>query len=728
MVLKRQGELPHDQRGISATVLVVAIIWLGYGTERAGAQTPSTSSSSRHLAASASEDASSPSDALPSGGDADGTVDDPEGILNLDLEQLVKTDVVVPSMDIEVTSVAKQESTVGRSPAAIFVVTNEMIRRSGATSIPEALRMVPGMDVARIEANTWAVTCRGFKSRFANKLLVLIDGRTVYTPEFSGVYWDIQDLLLEDVERIEVIRGPGSTLWGANAVNGVINIITKTAKQTQGALITAGGGGVQDRAINGVRYGGQIGEGLYWRAYGKQFERGPGYDPAGAHDDWRMGRGGFRLDWQPDPCECNTLTVQGDYYGGREGHKMPFPNRDPPGTEVLIGNEHVSGANVLARWTHVVDDDSDWMLQSYFDRALRRGSVSFEQIDTFDVEWQHRFPLGQRQRIIWGLNFRQIHDSFRDDAFALSFDPLSRTMSLFGGFIQDEITLVEDRLSFTAGCKLEDHYFTGFNYQPSGRLLWTPDRKHSFWASVSRAVRTPSRFEHDGFATDPPFPDYSGGFPPTWIYLRWDGNPDVSNEELMAYEIGYRAEVSKRFAFDLAVFYNAYENLKTKRRGTPLFEWPDRLIIPFNLVNEMPGETYGVEVVGHWTMSDTWRFTAWYSFLQMELNELDVTPEYSEAGDSPHNQARLQSSWDLPRDWQFDLALRYVDNLPSVQQVPSYLSMDVRLAWVPSENFELALVGQNLLDDHHMEFNPYQYSIFPTQPRRSAFAKVTWRY
>ena len=655
---------------------------------------------------------------------ADTNSGDPKEILNLDIEQLARTPVVVPSMDIPVTSVTKEMSTVGRSAAAVFVITSEMIHRSTANTIPDLLRMVPGLDIAQVESSTWDVTSRGFKSHFSNKLLVLIDGRTVYTPEFSGVYWDVQDLLLEDIERIEVIRGPGATLWGANAVNGVINIITKQAKDTQGALVTSGGGN-QDRTINGVRYGGSDGQGLDWRVWGKQFDRGPNYSPDGADDGWRMGRGGFRADWNPDMKKSTTFTVQGDYYGGNEGHKIPFPVWNPPGTEVLNEDEFVSGANVLARWTHVADDKSDSSFQAYFDQTYRNEPIRFEQIDTLDLEWQNRFPLSERHEITWGLNYRQIHDDFRDDGFATNFDPLSLTMNLYGAFVQDEITLVEDRLTFTVGTKLENNYFTAFNCQPSGRLLWTPDRKNSIWAAVSRAVRTPSQFERDGFATNYPIPE---GDPPVWTFLRWVGNQDYGNEELMAYEIGYRSQVSDRFAFDLTAFYNVYEDLKTKQLGTPIFVWPDRLLLPFNLVNVMPGQTCGVEAVGYWTLSDTWRVTAWYSFLRMQLQELDIPPQFSEAGDSPRHQARLQSSWDLSRDWQFDLVLRYVDSLTSVQQVPSYLSMDARLAWAPSKNLELALIGQNLLDDHHMEANPYQYQIFPTQPRRSVFAKATWRY
>jgi iron complex outermembrane receptor protein len=662
-----------------------------------------------------------PADSLVAGSDLD--LGEDQEILDLDIDQLARVDVFVPAMDIEVTSLSKQESTVGRSPAAIYVITSEMIRRSGATCIPDLLRMVPGLEVGRVEANSWAITSRGFNAYFGNKLLVLIDGRSVYNAEFSGVYWDVQDLLLEDIERIEVIRGPGGTLWGANAVNGVINVITKKAKDTQGALLSYGGGS-EDLALGGIRYGGSNGRGLYWRIYGKHFERGPGFDrDAQPADDWRIGRGGFRLDWELDRCNCNALTVQGDYYGGVVGHNSIDPDPTSPFSRTTVEDGDVSGANVLARWTHVHNDQSDWTLQLYFDQYRRDRWMIFTRVNTIDADFQHRFPLGPHHRIIWGAGYRQVADELLGDGFALSYSPQKRTRDLYSGFVQDEITLVDDRLYLTLGSKFEHNDFTGFEYQPSARLLWSPDRRHSAWAAISRAVRTPARIDHDARYTLPHKTDPFSFFP------RLFGDADFRSEELVAYEIGYRAQVSSRFAWDLATFVNVYEDLESIQSGTAFAEGAN-MIVPMAFGNGMRGQTYGVELAGQWTVSDAWELSASYSFLQLQLQVAagcEAGPVALYEGSSPHNQVRFQSSWDITRCWQFDLALRYVDNLPAVD-VNSYITMDARLAWLPCDSFELSLVGQNLLDGHHLEFDPYWYSARPTEVQRAVLARATWRY
>ncbi|MCX7427105.1 MAG: TonB-dependent receptor [Planctomycetia bacterium] len=650
------------------------------------------------------------------------------GILDMDIEQLAKTPVVVPSMDIPVTLVAKEESTVGRSAAAVFVITNEMIRRSGANNIPDLLRLVPGLEVARVDAHDWAISSRGFNGVYSNKLLVLIDGRTVYSPLFSGVYWDIQDLLLEDIERIEVIRGPGGTLWGANAVNGVINIISKKAKDTQGALVTYGGGS-EDHALGGFRVGGAIGKDLHYRVYGKHREEAAGFNPGGPdYDAWRQGRAGFRADWEPDRDKSNLVTVQGDYYIGGDGTIGEDVTPFPPYSRTTVDEDVPTGGNVLARWTHVYDADSDWMLQTYFDRA-RRADISWsEALNTFDVEFQHRFPLAERHKVIWGTDYRQVHDDVGCDGFGWNLTPPQRTTGRFDVFVQDEIVLVEDRLSFTVGSKFEHNDYTGFEYQPSGRVLYTPDKKHSLWGAVSRAVRTPSEFERDGFITDPPEPMEKS---PYQYFPRWEG-PLLHSEDLMAYEIGYRAQPEKRFAYDLALFYNVYENLLAFREE----DWfPEQhgeyedWIAPIQGVNGMRGESYGVEVAGQWTMSDAWRLSGSYSFLRMHLHAYEgILPDSEcQEGYSPHNQVRFLSSWDLGHRWQFDLTARYVDSLSGLG-TPEYTTMDARLAWQPNKRFEFAVIGRNLLDDHHPEFGPSSYFYHTTEVKRSVFGKVTWRY
>ncbi len=375
-------------------------------------------------------------------------------------------------MDTPVTSVTKEQSTIGHSAAAVFVITSEMIRRSGATCVPEALRMAPGLDVAQVNSNTWAISCRGFNSAYSNKLLVLIDGRSVFNPDFNGVFWNVQDVLLEDVDRIEVIRGPGGTLWGINAVNGVINIITKKAGDTQGAYATAGGGS-QKQLMDGVRYGGRIGDNCDYRIYAKQFNQGPGFDPTGRVDDsWQQGRFGFRADWVPDLDKSNTITIQGDHYVGSTDNSVIPTNPALP--------ENQNGENLLLRWRHVNDQDSDWTLQAYYDDFMRSDILQTEQVRTFDVDFLYRFPLTDRQSITCGVGVRNVESYFPGgDTFTTYFPFPYFTTNYASQFIQDEITLVQDLLTFTIGTKLEEDPYDGLQYQPSARLLWTPDHHHS---------------------------------------------------------------------------------------------------------------------------------------------------------------------------------------------------------------------------------------------------------
>jgi len=649
-----------------------------------------------------------------------------KSILDLDIEQLGKIDVRAPALNVEVTSVSKQESTVGRSAAAIFVITQEMIRRSGCNNIPDLLRLVPGLEVARINAHQWAISSRGFNDYLANKLLVLIDGRTVYTPLYGGVFWDVQDLLLEDIERIEVIRGPGGTLWGANAVNGVINIITKKAKDTQGALVTYGGGS-EDLALGGARVGGNNGGGLYWRVYGKHFERSAGFSTSdNPYDAWRQGRAGFRADWEPEPDGANLLTVQGDYYLSREGNFAVYPLPVPPYSFTDLETEVLGGGNILARWSHFIDDESDWRLQTYFDRAQSEMFWRRYNVNTFDVDFQHRFPLGRRHKIIWGADYRYVHDDTALDGFSARLTPAQKTTSVFSMFVQDEIILVEDRLSFTVGSEFEHNDYTGFEYQPSGRVLFTPDNKRAFWGAVSRAVHVPTRYEADSMLTVLPQPL------PFWPYQcfpRWSGNPNLLSEELIAYEIGYRAQPHERFSYDISLFYNQYEHLAASAPEIPYFDEWGNLIIPFQLVNGSRGEGYGVELFGQWTVSERWRLGASYTFFRLHVHTAEGLNPLNEAqeGYSPRNQVRLISYWDIGRNWRFDGVLRYVDNLPSLG-VPSYITIDLRLAWQPRQNLEVAVIGRNLPDDHHVEFTQYAEQYPNTEIKRSVFGSLTWRY
>jgi iron complex outermembrane receptor protein len=642
-------------------------------------------------------------------GDLDKLLD----LADKDVSQLSNVRVGAPALQTEVTTVSRQTSTIGRSPAAVFVITNEMIRRSGARCIPEVLRMAPGVQVAHIDANMWAISIRGFNGRFANKLLVQIDGRSVYTPLYGGVFWDVQDVLLEDVERIEVIRGPGATVWGANAVNGVINIITKSACETGGQFVE-GGAGTEERGFVSARHGGSLGKDGAYRVYAKWFDRDKAFSPGGTIDDaWYQTRAGFRTDMNPS-C-CDLWTVQGDYYNGAVGAFNIFAD---PVTQYrpVQGGEDVTGGNILTRWTHTIDDESDWALQLYFDRTERRFNynpafLAFEDRNTFDVDFQHRFPIADRHALIWGLGYRNTADETGFTPWIASMTPPGRTIDLFSYFAQDEITLEEDLWYLTMGAKFHHSDFTSFEYQPTARLLWTPSERHSIWASVSRAVRLPTRGDDDATYTFPPSPLLPGVFP------QVRGSRTLESEDLLAYEAGIRVQPTDKFWWDLAVFFNDYTDLIGYRYGA-LEPIPPPPILPMYLTNNSSAQTYGYELAAHYDMTDRWSLHGSYSFLRtVDLSEVD-----------PRNQVYLQSSWDVGCHWQLDCIWRYVDTLPAAG-VGSYNVMDIRLAWLPTKNVELAVVGRNLLDAHHKEFRSDQIlGTQFTEVEREVYGMATLRF
>ena len=646
-----------------------------------------------------------------------------------------------PSLDTPVSSVSRQESTVGHSPAAVFVITNEMIRRSGAKEIPEVLRMVPGIDVAKIDSNKWAVTSRGFNGRFANSLLVRIDGRDVYTPLFGGTFWDVQDVLLEDVERIEVIRGPGATIWGANAVNGVINIITKNAKNTQGVYVESGAG-TYEKGYTSARYGGKISDDLNYRVYGKWFDRGSGFDPDGAaYDAWNQTRGGFRMDWNASPDDI--INFQGDYYNGYSGDEAVFADLAAPPSyyDLRNGNTHVTGDDVVASWKRVLDDETDWTAKIYYDQTQRHWPVSYgaaEDRNTFDFDFQYRFPLADRHAMICGLECRNTQYSITANDPAFSVSPSHRSDNLYSCFAQDEITLREDLLYFTVGSKFEQNDYTGFEFEPSARLLLTPDKKHSLWASVSRAVRTPTCGEC--FATDilPPVgfqPMPSPPYPPKTLIPIFPvvyGNTNLLSEELMAYEAGIRGQPTDSFSWDLAVFFNNYQRLATGVPGTPIYDpplMPTRIFIPTLIENAMTGNTYGFELSATCKVTERWRLQPAYTFLIMDLRPVPgSTASEDTDGSSPRNEFYLQSSWDLGDRWELDVTGRYVDSLPAMG-VPKYIVGDIRLAWHANKNLEFSVVGRNLFNGSFYEFGNDSYmGAQATEVQSEVYGQVAWRH
>jgi iron complex outermembrane receptor protein len=634
-------------------------------------------------------------------------------------------------MNVQVTSVSRRPQSLIQAPAAIQVITSEDIRRFGATSLPEALRLADNLEVAQINAHDWAISARGFNADLANKLLVLIDGRAVYTPLYGGVLWNVQDYPLSDIDRIEVISGPGGTLWGANAVNGVINIITKSARDTQGLHAEAAGGNKLDDQEE-LRYGAEPVAGLYLRAYGEYTGRSHEVTTSGASalDAWQVGRSGFRVD--DDATLRDRLTLQGDLYHGVE---------DAGG----VGEEDLSGGNILGRWTHLAPNGSSMSLQVYYDHTYLSqpypaspaappyytgfpATALADDLNTDDAQFQYQFTAGLRQQFIWGLEYRATQEL--DEGLFVRFLPPHLDQNLYSGFLQDQITLLP-AMSLIVGSKLEHNAYTGFEVEPNVRWQWNPEPQQLLWAAVSRAVRTPSRYDRDLLVptglTNPPAPYV---FPTA--YLK--GNENFATERVIAYELGYRAAFASKWSGSLSTFFNDYDRLRSTTATATTADYP--FPYPVYFQNNLEGTTQGLELSGSYEPFNWWQLHAGYDLLLEHLHvrpgQVDTTGALGETAD-PKGQVFLRSNMDLPRSISFDAAFRWVDALhldnsptagPVVGVVPAYWQLDTRLAWQATRKLTLSLVGQNLLREYHTEYG------YPSPAReqiaRSVFARFTW--
>lgn len=599
-------------------------------------------------------------------------------------------------MNIEVTSVSKHPEQIGKASSAIQVITQEDIRQSGATSVPEALRLAPNLQVAQVNSSQWAISARGFNNVLANKLLVLIDGRVVYTPMYGGVFWDVQNLVLEDIERIEVISGPGGTLWGANAVNGVINIITKGAKETQG-LFAEIAGGTELRGLGSLRYGGKVGEKLFYRVYGTAFRRDNTTfkDSVEARDDWQIAQGGVRLDWYAS--DKDNVMLQSNIYEGRP---------DPDGGQPIIAR----GYNMLSRWSSTLSEASQLQLQLFYDDTWRDFRNGFaEKLRTYDLEGQHSFRVGRRHQLVYGLGFRSMdHDVQNLELFG--FRPERKSLYVFNIFLQDEVMLIEDKLHVTVGTKLENNVYTGFQHQPNVRFNWTASTVHTVWGAVSRAVRNPSRIDRE----------FHVGLTPELDFLT--GSELFRSEELLAYELGWRLSPEKNMAVSLTVFYNKYDHIRSAQPGPAPFG------IPITFANGVEGNSYGAELAATYQVGGWWRLRGGYTFLQKDLmvkpGSVDSNNATAESNDPAH-QVVFQSEMTLPAGLEFGTVFRYVGRLPT-PHVSEYVGLDLRLAWTLNEKIELNLVGQNLVNANHTEFIPA--SSVGRDVERSVYGKVVLRF
>ncbi|MBI1789503.1 MAG: TonB-dependent receptor [Acidobacteria bacterium] len=625
-------------------------------------------------------------------------------------------------MKLEVTSVAKKEQKLSQVPAAVHVITEEDIRRSGAQNLAEALRLAPGLHVARLDKDEWAISARGFNDQFSNKMLVLIDGRSVYTGLFSGVFWNVQDTNLRDVARIEVIRGPGATMWGANAVNGVINIITKSAAETQGGLLVASTG-QDNRGYAATRWGGTLGRKGHYRVFGQSFRRSPDQGPENrlATVGADMMRGGFRADW--NLSSRDSATLQGDLYRYGSGEETSVATLQAPYHSDAAGRLHSTGGNLLARWKRRYSETSEVAFQVYFDRTARDGSLYQAAENTLDFDFQHHLALGRRNDLVWGGGYRNIHDRV-DGGFPVSVQPSRRNSQWTSAFVQDEIKLIPERLSLIAGTKLEHNSFTGFEVEPGARFLWTPNSRDTYWASVSRAVRTPSIGELGVRLNQAVFPG-AGGLPNVVSIL---GNPSLRSETVTAWEAGYRRQISGRLSLDLAAFHNDYRHLLAGQGSTPFLAStpePAHVVAPLVLGNHMSGETSGTEAAATWNVTAKWRLMPSYSWVRMAFNAQNLDPVWIHANSKyPRHQGQVRSYLDLPGRLQLDTAVFAVGALPAIG-VPGYLRVDARLGRSFGENGEFSVGAQNLARGSHPEFYP-TLPYARSEVSRNVYVKLTW--
>ena len=617
-------------------------------------------------------------------------------------------------MNVQVTTASRVPEAASDVPAAVFVITQEDIRRSGARSIPEVLRLAPGLQVARINGGTWAIGIRGFADRLARSVLVLIDGRAVYSPLFAGTYWENQETLLADVDRIEIIRGPGGTLWGANAVNGIINIITKSASETEGTYVAAGAGS-EEHAFGAARYGRATSSGAI-RVYAKGFDRGPEFHADGdAYDGVNFGQGGFRGDWTLAPNRA--LTVQGDAYAARLGERPTLAVYTAPFSVTRSVDAPLSGANVLTRLVSGAPGGDTVQLQAYYDRTNRDEMPIGEKRDTVDVDLQQTVRRWQRHSITWGAGYRL--SSGRITAVAPSaIEPVRRTDNLFSVFAQDEIALAPDRFRLTLGSKFEHNSYSGFEAQPTIRGLWTIDPTNTIWAALTRAVRTPSRVETDYTTTS--FVNAA----PTFVRLL--PNPDFESEKLVAYELGYRVRAGSRLYVTASAFFNDLRDML----GTDLLSRfiepgaPNRLILPVEFANSLHGNSQGTELTADYRPRPWWRVTGNYSYVFVSMSRnpgsQDVSQERHYESAIPHHQVQAGTSFDVSQ-WSFNWLLRHISDLRA-PTIPAYTASDVTVSWQMTPRLALSLVGEDLFDAHHLE-----WPASGIQLQRSAYAAFTWR-
>lgn len=634
-------------------------------------------------------------------------------IYSMDLEQL---------MNVEIISVSKKSQSLLKTAAAVHVISQDDIRRSGATSLPEVLRGVPGLQVAQVDANKWAVSIRGFNDRFANKLLVMVDGRSVYTPLFSGVFWNMQDMMLEDIDRIEVVRGPGGTMWGANAVNGVINILTKKAGETQGAMVSFTGGS-QERNIN-ARYGGKINDQTSFRLFakGKHVDNFNGTSQYQANDQWRNFTTGFRIDGDLDAR--NQWMLQGGYAVGTADQLAitEFYSRNAINNRI----DNQTG-NILLRWDNQQSEDNKWRLQAYYDHVKRHSLGVTNEVNTLDLDIQNQLKFLENHAVVWGIGYRGVFDKL-DTNYIFSFNPKQRQANTFSAFLQDDIQLTET-VRFTLGSKIEHNSFSGFEFQPNTRLLWEINDRHSIWSAASRAVRIPSRSESDLRVNLETIPSRNPFVPPTLISAF--GNKNLKSEKVYAFELGYRSLLTNTFTLDTALFYNYYDdlvNFDLNIIGIEQLPVPAHILVANAFVNKMTASTYGAEAVTKWQIASFWQLTASYSWFKLDAqskSNFSTDDTFFKNNSDPRHQFSVRSNIQLPYNLEFNSLFYYTDRLQA-HNVTDQARLDLRLAWSPTPDLELSVVAQNITNKQHHEFTARD--VLNTEIPRSAYGRIILKF
>jgi iron complex outermembrane recepter protein len=621
-------------------------------------------------------------------------------------------------MNTEVTSVARHSERLSDTAAAVFVISREDIERSGATTIPEALRMAPGVEVASVDGAIWAVSARGFNGRYANKMLVMIDGRTVYNPVFSGIQWNVQDTLLEDIDRIEVIRGPGGTLWGANAVNGVINIITRNAIETPGTVVSAGAG-TTERGFASARYGGASGDNVHFRVFAKAFDREANRrESVGrVNDAWNGLRAGFRADWIATAKD--SVAIEGEIYRGRAEETIALVPASDPLHSPFFANVNDRGGDAILHWTHTQSKRSETSLQAYVDYADNPSPSLAVRRRDFDVDFQHQLSVGTRQSLVWGLGYRRNEARTGSPLGIASFPSPTLDDDLVSGFVQDEVRLPHD-IRLTIGSKVEHDDLSGYQAQPTIRVLWRPSERQALWAAATNAVRTPSWVERSATVNAQGFvgPDGQPGLAVV------SGDPNLKPEREMSYETGYRWLGGRGASIDVATFFSKFKEIINNEVGVPYRDSGGRLILPLPYVNSAFGHSEGVEISASDRITNGIDLRAGYTWLNIHRHDLDGDESPLGVADTPSQQLQLRAFFTISPAFEVDTSAYYVSPLRATG-IPAYVRFDLRLAWHASPSWDFSLVGQNLFDDKHREFaggdGPASGPI-----NRSVYGKITW--